>query len=172
MKKSNVVLFGTVIEIDVEARDIILLSETDGGQVENKIHLWKTFEDSGKEAHRGRLVWKGVLKEGDLITVHGWCGNNNRIIAGSFQLHSSLNQAFVCGVVAEKQDETTYTILCQTPMGRAVKASVVSVGEELEIGETYTLKGYMNGGVLYITDEPTIYSNPYDASEEGDGYYA
>lgn len=79
---SRVTLVGSVAEINLETRDLTVLTQTPRGKaVKITVHMWKAPSDGDDPAWAERPEWKNVITVGMQIVVCGHLGNNARIIA-------------------------------------------------------------------------------------------
>lgn len=84
-KFSRVTLVGSVAEINLETRDLTVLTSTPKGKVVKiTVHMWKAPSDGDDPAWAGRAEWKDVIRVGMDIGVTGHLGNNARIIATNY----------------------------------------------------------------------------------------
>ena len=79
----NINVMGKVVveSIDLESRDLKVLSKTPRGKdVHSTLHMWKVNGiNSEDDAHNNRSDWTD-LAVGDTIVFNGHMGNNGRII--------------------------------------------------------------------------------------------
>lgn len=79
----NINVMGKVVveSIDLESRDLKVLSKTPRGKdVHSTLHMWKVNGvNSEDDAHSNRGNWID-LAVGDTVVFHGHMGNNGRII--------------------------------------------------------------------------------------------
>ena len=82
---SRVTLVGSVAEINLEKRDLTVLTCTPRGKaVKITVHMWKAPSDGDNPAWANRVEWKNVITVGMQIGIVGHLGNNARVIATSF----------------------------------------------------------------------------------------
>lgn len=84
--RSDVLVFGAVASVDVEKRDITVISKTPKGKdVAIICHMWKTqgIDDDNPE-HAGRGNWRDIIEVGQNLAIQGHMGNNGRVIVRNF----------------------------------------------------------------------------------------
>ena len=85
---SRLMLTGKIAEIDLEKRDVDVITSTPRGKsVLAKVHMWKVLGvDSDSQKHDKRANWKedADFAVGNDIVIFGHMGNDGRIIATNY----------------------------------------------------------------------------------------
>lgn len=143
MRRSDVQISGTISRVDLSARDIVV----DCGGVPIKVHMWTTTMDS-HGVWRSEDEWRNYCTEGAYVTINGYLGNNNRVIAppGSVVINTVPENRNILSAIGYKTGRNQLCVA--TPGGKNVfvecnsenflnlplETEIALIGEKLECG--------------------------------------